>query len=219
MLFHMLQLRVDGEVVFRVTGEDGSSIFKKITSYDLTIDVDFELSSNSSNSNKSVQIEIAQQLINLVSNPLYLQLGIAGPGQVYEALKNYMNALGVKDVHRYISKPEGYSYAPTPEEIFNRVVRGQEVRPAPNMDVDGTIAFIQTMIQQQEKGQFLNEDQIRAAIGTMRQFQQLKQAMEQQAAQAAAQQQAAVNSAQSQQQAPIGLNPLAGQNPGELPIT
>lgn len=218
MLFHLLQLRIDGEVVFRVTGQDGSSIFKKITNYDMTIDVDFELSSNSSNSNKAVQIEIAQQLIGLVSNPLYLQLGITGPGQVYEAIKAYMNALGVKDVHKYIQKPQGYDYVPSPEEIFNRAVRGQDIKPNPLMDVDGTIAFFETMIEQQNKAQFITEDQLRAAIMTLRQFQQLKQAMDQQAAQAAAQQQMAINSASSQQQAPVALNPLAGSNPGELPI-
>lgn len=219
LLFHMLQQRVDGDFVFRITGQDGSDVFRKIGSYDLALDVDFEIAPNSANSNKAIQLENAQQLVAITSNPLYLQLGVTGPGQVYEALKSMLNAMGIKDVHRFVSKPQGYTYAPSPEEVFNRVVRGQQIKPSPSMDVDGIIAFMQSMLDSQSKSQVLSEEQIRNLISGMRQFQQMKQALDSQQQQVAVASQMQANAALSQQQAPVGLNPLAGsENAGGLPV-
>ncbi len=209
LLFHMLQQRVDGQFVFRITGQDGSDIFRQISSYDLALDVDFEVAPNSANSNKGIQLENAQQLVALTSNPLYLQLGITGPGQVYEALKSMLNAMGIKDVHRFVAKPQGYSYAPSPEEVFNRVVRGQQVQPTPAMDIDGCIAFMQTMLDSQSKNQLLDESQIHNLINGLRTFQQMKQAMDQQAQQVAVQGQMQANAAMSQSQAPLSINPIS----------
>lgn len=218
LIFHMLQQRIDGEFCFRITGQDGSDVFRKVHSYDLITDIDFEVSANSASSNRSVQIENAQQLMAITANPLYLQLGITGPGQAYEAVKFYMNSLGIKDVHRFISKPQGYNYNPQPEEIFNRAVRGQDVQPHPTMDLDGIISFFQAMIEaQQGEDRILSQDQLMGAIQTMKKFQQLKGAMEQQQQQVAVQQQMRSNAAQSQNQAPTGMNPLEGSNPGMMP--
>jgi hypothetical protein len=216
-LFHMMQQRVEGEFVFRITGKDGSDVFRKIHSYQLMLDVDFDLSSNSANSNKSVQIEMAQQLVAITSNPINLQMGVTDSGAIYEAYKLLLQAYGIKDVHRFIRKPQGYSYIPTPEEIFNRIVRGQEVRPEPQMDIDGVVAFLQSMIDSQNKTQLLSNEQMILVINSMRQFGQFKQALDEQKAQVAVQNQMMSNAALSQQQAPVGLNPLAGSNPGQLP--
>lgn len=217
LLFHMLQQRLDGQFQFRITGQDGSDVFKQVSSYDLAFDVDFEIAPNSANSNKSVQLENAQQLVAITSNPLYLQLGVTGPGQVYEALKSLLNALGIKDVHRYINKPQGYAYALSPEEVFNRAVRGISVDPNPQMDIDGIVAFMQSMVEQQQKSDqpILSQDQIIATINSMRKFQQFKQALDQQAAQVQVAQQMQANAVASQNQAPTGLNPMAGSMGGE----
>lgn len=219
LLFHMLQQRIDGEFCFRITGSDGSDIFRKVASYDLIKDVDFEVAANSASSNRSVQIENAQQLMSITANPLYLQLGLTGPGQAYEAVKFYLNSLGIKDVHRFIMKPKGYTYNPSPEEIFNRSVRGQEVQPNPTMDIDGIIAFFDHMIgaNQDPQKSILSHDQLLAAISTMRQFQQMKQSLEQQQNQVAVNNQMRSNAAQSALQAPTGMNPLEGMSGGVLP--
>ncbi len=218
IVFHMLQQRLDGEFVFRVTGQDGQDVFRKVNSHDLIMDVDFDLSANSANSNKSVQIEMAQQLVQIASNPINLQLGITDAGSVYEAYKMLGQALGMREMSRILKKPQGYAFVPSPEEIFQRVVRGQEIKPDPRMDIEGTLAYFQTMIDAQQKNQFLTEEQIQAAAISMRQFQQLGEAVAQQQAQAANQAQQQVAAQQSQQQAPVGMNPLAGSNPGQLPI-
>jgi hypothetical protein len=211
-LYHMMQQKIDGFFVFRITGQDGSDVFRKISSVDLAYDIDFELSSNSANSNKSVQVELAQQKLAIASNPLYLQLGITDQGSIYEAAKELFQAFGVKDYHRIIKKPQGYAYIPSPEEIFNRVVRGQEVRPDPRMDVEGVIAFFQAMLDSNQKQALLSPDQMRAAALGLNQFMQFKQALEEQAAQQAVAQQMAANAALSS--SPEGMatfNPQAGE--------
>jgi hypothetical protein len=212
-LYHMMQQKIDGFFVFRITGQDGSDVFRKISSIDLAYDVDFELTANSSNSNKAVQVELAQQKLQIASNPLYLQLGITDGGSIYEAAKELFQAYGVKDFNRIIKKPQGYEYMPSPEETFNRIVRGQEVRPNPRMDIDGIIAFFQTMLDQNQKQQILSPDQMRAAATGLNQFSQFKQAMEQQAAQQAVSQQMAANAALGTQgsPAPTDYNPQPAQ--------
>jgi hypothetical protein len=217
-VFHLLQQKIDGQFVFRITGQDGRDVFRKIYSHDLMLDIDFELAPNTANSNKAVQIDMAQQLVQIASNPLNLQLGITDAGSVYEAYKMLGVALGMREMSRILKKPQGYAFVPSPEEIFQRVVRGQEIKPDPRMDIDGVLAFFQTMLESQQKFQSLTEDQMKAAAGAMREFQQLKEAVEAQAAQAANAQQMQVNAAMSAQQAPAGMNPLAGAQPGQLPL-
>jgi hypothetical protein len=214
ILFHMLQQRLDGEFVFRVTGQDGRDVFRKVSSYDLILDIDFELAPNSANSNKSVQVEMAQMMVQIATNPINLQLGITDASSAYEAYKMLGQAMGMKEMSRIIKKPQGYQFIPSPEEIFQRVVRGQQVQPDPRMDVDGVIGFFQAMIEGQEAYKTLSEDQIVAAINFMRQMQQLKDAVAAQQAQVANMQQMQINAQMSMNQAPVGENPQAGMNPG-----
>lgn len=217
MSWGLIRTRVEPGFSFRVTGQDGKDWFRQVSPEDLMLDVDFDLSANSANSNKAVQTEVAQTLVGISSNPLYIQLGITGPNEAYNALKNYLSALGVKDVHRFIKKPAANTYTLTPEEEFQRVARGQQVALSPEMDHEGFIAFAQSMIDQQQQAQTLDDEQIMFVIKQMRAHQQMAEAIQQQQNQVMVQQQMQQNAAQSQQQAPAALNPLAGSAPGQLP--
>jgi hypothetical protein len=215
-VWHLLQTRVEPGFCFRVTGQDGEDVFRRVYDTDLALDVDFELNANSTNSNKSVQIEVAQQLVSMTMNPLNIQLGICTPNEAYAAQKNYLNQLGVKDVHRYLKRPAQYDYVLTPMEEFNRVVRLEDVPVSPASDHDGFIAFAQTMLDKQKDFTTLQPEQQSALIAQMRKHQDMKSALEQQAADAAVRQQMQVNATISGNQAPVALNTQAGANPAQL---
>lgn len=214
--WHMLQNRVEPGFCFRITGDDGRDIFRKVYETDLAQDVDFELSANTSNSNKSVQIEVAQQLMSMTMNPLNIQMGISGPSEIYAAQKSYLSALGLKDVHRYIKKPQDYHHAMTPQEEFNRVIGGEQVAVAPQADHAGFIAFAKTMLDLQAEARTLEPEQEQRAIDQMKAHEAMAQALEAQQSQVAVQQQMVSNAAQSGAQAPAALNPLAGTDPSQM---
>lgn len=209
VLYELVRRRVDPGFIFRITGDDGQDLYRQVWP-DTLPEVDFELEANSANSNKQVQIETNSQVMQMVMNPLNIQLGVSDAGSIYEAQKAYMHSLGIKDVHRFIKRPQGHSYTLSPEEEFNRVVRGQNVPVTPQADHAAFIAFAETMIAAQDDVRTLQEDQISQLIQQMRKHQEMEAALQQQQAQVAVNQQMQANAALSQQQAPTGLNPLAG---------
>jgi hypothetical protein len=213
--FSMLRDRMDPKMSFRVTGNDGANVFRTIYSADLP-DCDFELSANSSNSNKQVQIETAQQAMSVAMNPINLQLGVSDASTVYESQRVYLQSIGIKDTHRFLKKPQGFTLTLDPMEEFQRIVRGQEVPLSPNGDHEGFIAFAETMIQAQDKEQTLSEAQIGLLINQMRKHKQMKDALDQQAAQQAVSQQMQINANQGAPDMGAAFNPVQG-NPGALP--
>lgn len=216
LTYEMLRNRADPALVFSVTGKDGKQVFRQIFNPQILPDVDFEISSNSANSNKAIQVETAQQLVQITTNPLHIQLGICGPKEAYNALRNYLAAINVPDLHRYIVPPQGPSYLLTPEEEFNRVVRGQDVQVQPQSDHAGFIAFAQQMIDAQEEAATLSDGQIQMLQAQMQRHADMQRALEQQAAQVAAQQQMMLNTQAAGAPAALG-NPVAG-NAGLPPV-
>lgn len=216
LLYTQVAVRGDQQMIFRVTGEDGKEIFHRITRDRDLVAVDFELNANSANSNKSVQIETSQQLMQLTMNPINIQLGISGPNEIYNAQKAYLSSLGIKNPHSFIKRPASYMINLTPEEEMNRVIRGQDVPVALNADHEGFIAFVQTLLKSQEKMQLIDEQAILALISQVRKHEEAMNALRQQQAQAAVQQQMMANAALSQNQAPPAMNPLEGAAPGQM---
>lgn len=214
--WHMLQNRCEPGFAFRIAGSDGADTFRKVYDSDLALEVDFDISANSANSNKSVQIEVAQQVVNMVMNPLNIQMGLSTPDGIYSAQKAYLNHLGVKDVHRYLKRPDGFSYNMAPEEEFQRVARGEKVPVNPNADHAGFIAFVQTMLEKQAEVRTMDPEQEARVIEQLKAHAQMKQALDQQAANVAVQQQMSINAQQAGLQAPAGLNPMSGADPGAL---
>ena len=213
-LLHMLQQRIPEGLSFRITGDTGSDYWRTIkNAQDISGDFDIDISPNSSNSNPLVQDETSNQVLQLLLNPLALQTGIVSPAGIYEAMKAKLKAMGVKDWGRYIQKPEGYNYIPSPEDEANRVLRGIAVPVSPQMDHQGFLQYYAEIDGNDELlGQF-NEEQWMALTKQKMQHEQMLAALEQQAAQQRNQGQMRMNAAMSQQQAPM-INPLSGGNSG-----
>ena len=216
LLYNQVAVRGDPELVFRVTGEDGRDVFQRVARDRDLIAIDFELNANSANSNKSVQIEVSQQIMQLTMNPINIQIGVSGPDEIYNAQKSYLAALGVKNPHSFIKKPANYMINLTPEEEMNRVIRGEAVPVAINADHDGFMAFVDALLKAQDKQQLLTEDQIKALIMQAKAHEEAAGALRQQQAQAAVQMQMQQNAALSQNQAPPAMNPMEGTAPGQL---
>lgn len=201
-LLHMLQQRIPAGLSFRVTGETGSDYWRTVKSAkDLEGDYDIEVSENSANSNPQVRQDVAQQILQLTSNPLDIQLQIVDAGNRYEALRNYLQALGIKEWGRYIKKPQGHTTALSPEEEANRLLRGMPVPITPNMDHDGFIEFFKLIYDNDELlGQF-DERQTVLLAQQAQKHEQMKQALAMAQAQAANAAQMQQNAQMSQQQA------------------
>jgi hypothetical protein len=215
-LLHMLQQRIPPGLSFRVTGDAGNDYWRQIKSQaDVAGDFDIEVSPNTATSNKQIQEQNAQEILQLTSNPLDIQLQIITPANRYEALKNYMQAKGYKDFGRFIQKPQGYHRSLTPEEEANRVLRGIETEVYPEDDHEGFIAFFDHIMENDELlGQF-DEAQTVALALQARRHKRMLEALKQMQAQAANAQQMQLNAATSQMQAPAGLNPMAGGTSGQ----
>lgn len=195
-LFHLMQVKLPPGFQFRILGDDGSQYWQKIESpSELSGMYDFELDSNSSNSNPQIQQEKAAQLVQITSNPLYLQIGIVSPINVYEALKNQLQVNGIRNVSRYITKPQGQTRRYTPEDILKAILAGVDLPLDPTQDLEGIINFLggQVLDNDDIMGQ-LSEEQAMAVAAKLQEAQQLLDALEQQRAQVRNQQQVATNS-------------------------
>lgn len=197
----MLRDKVEPGFAFRVVGSDGKDVFHQVQDVMMGIDVDFEVSANSSNSNKSIQVQTAQTLMQITQNPLLIQSGISDPAKIYAALKLYIQALGTKDVHRYVNCPQGYEYLPSPQEEFQRIIIGKDSPVVPQMDHASYIAFLSKILELQAgtdpSGQ-LKPDQITAITNQLKKHQEMQQALQQQQAQQANQGQMRTNMAMAQ---------------------
>lgn len=215
-LLHMLQQRIPAGLAFRVTGETGSDYWQQVKSEEnIAGDYDIEVSPNSASSNKAIQQDVAQQILQLTSNPLDIQLQLITPVQRYEALRNFLQSLGVKEYGRYISKPQGYQQNLSPEEEANRLLRGIDVPVLPNMDHQGFIDFFDYIYKSDELlGQFNERETIKLAIQAKK-HQAMKEALDAQAAQAANTAQMQANAAQATSMSPAGTGGQGAQiNPG-----
>jgi hypothetical protein len=206
-LLELLQLRIPPGLAFRLTGDGGADLFRTInSSKDIYGDFDIEVSPNSASSNTAIQEEKANEILQLVSNPLAIQLGIVTPANYYAAMENYLRTRGCKDYSKFIMKPQGPLRIFTPEEVANRLLRGIPVQVTPEQDLQGFISWFETIQQEDEMfGQF-NEDQVVTLAQHAKACEQMLMALQEMQAQHANSQQMIRNSSQSQQQAPVGLN-------------
>lgn len=220
-LFELVQMNMPEGMQFRIMGDSGDNYWRRVeTRAEIEGMYDFELEASSANSNKSIQLETAQQIYQLTSNPLDIQLGIITPLERYEAIRTLLQTFGVKDVGRYIKKPNPATRIFTPQEIANRVLQGIDMPLGPEQDLDGFIAFFEDLVGDDEKlGMYSEDDTVRLAAKA-KEAQQLSEALKSQQAQQANLQQMRLNAAASQEQANPGLNPLAGiggTNSGGVP--
>lgn len=211
---HMLQQRIPAGLSFRLTGDDGKDYWRTIRSQaDIAGDYDIEVSPNSASSNQGVQQDQANQIMQMLQNPLAIQMGVVQQAGLYEGYKNWFQAYGVKDFGRYIQKPQGYERMLTPEEEANRILRGMDVPVTPGQDHQGFIDWYQ-MAEGDDQlfGQFQPHEAALLKIQALKHAQML-QALKQMAAQQANAQQMRSNAQMSQEQAPTAGSSGAPQAP------
>lgn len=203
-IFHMLQYRIDPGMQFRILGDDGNAYWRQIVSrQELEGSYDIEVDANSANSNKQVQIEQANMIYQASQNPIDLQLGLITPAERYEAVAYMFKVNGIKDISKFLRKPEQAPIRFTPIEIANRVLAGIDTPLDPTQDLQGFVSVVEEIMSDEVlNGQF-NETQ----IGLLQMKAQEALAL-MEALQAAQQQQMA-----AQQQA---MNSMAAQQPGNM---
>lgn len=226
LCLHNLQQRIPPGTSFRLNGDDGADYWTTIKAPDQLgkyEDFDIEVTPNSESSNQQIQMDKAQQIVQMTSNPLDIQLGIVGALERHEALKNLLQSMGVRDFGKYIVKVDPAMSAAklTPEEEANRVLRGQQVQIIPQMDHQGFLDWFDHVMETDELlGQF-NEEQTMALAKHAQMHGQMLQAIKAQEAQAANAAQMRANSANSAQQAPVGMpaapGPAAATNTAPTP--
>jgi hypothetical protein len=113
-------------IVVRVAGVDGKDIYKRFEDREaLRFSVDFELTANSINSNKAIERETAQMLLQQLANPVALQTGITNAENLYAAFKNLLQKFEIKDIDAYITKPQDSPDSPyDAKEEINMIIAG-----------------------------------------------------------------------------------------------
>lgn len=213
-IFEMLQMKIDPGFQFRLLGEDGSNYWATVRSREeIAGQFDFELEASSAGSNRQIQVDNAQQIYQLTGSPLDIQLGIVTPQERFEAVKNYLQSLGIKNWSRFIRKPQGGTRVFTPEEIANRVLAGVDITLDPQQDLEGFVNYVQYIIDHDELlGQF-DQQQTVALAYKQQEAAQMLQALKAQQAQMANAMQMQRNAAMSQEQAGGGGSAPAAAAP------
>lgn len=208
ILWQMLQQRLPNGTEFRATGRDGRDYFRRVNRMDIQQRVDFILEATSVNSNRQLMLEQSMQVLAQMMNPLFLQMGITTPGGVYEALKDYFQALGRKDYARFILKPQGVIRQLTAEEELARLIQGLKVPITPDMDHQGFIEFAQDLLANEDYIKQMGGDRISLIKGQMQQHMSMLEAMNAQANQIA----------QASQQQFNAMGVAGGVQPGMSPM-
>lgn len=200
-IFSSLQFRLPPGFQFRILGDDGEHYWQTIKSRDeITGLYDFEVEANSANSNKTVLVEQANMVVQMTGNPIDLQLGIVTPLERYEALAFQLRANDIKNIAKFLRKPNKIQHMYTPQEIADRLLAGMDVQLDPTQDLQGFIAYVQEVMDDpQLNGQF-SQHQLIVLIAKAKEAQGLQQALKQQQAQTAA-------ANQQQMNANISMNP------------
>lgn len=114
--------------IIRVVGEDGADIYKRFENREaIKWQADFELTANSISSNKAIERETAQMLLQQLVNPIALQTGIANQDNLYSAYKNLLQKFEIRDIDAYITKPQDSPDSPfSAKDEINMIIVGVE---------------------------------------------------------------------------------------------
>lgn len=197
LLFQNLQRRMPKEMWIRIAGDDGKMYPFRIQRDDIRFNYDFDIDANSINSNKGVTREIAQQRLNLCSNPLFIQMGVVKPENLYEAMKEWLISMEVKDYARYITKPTDQEAFLTPEQEAQRIIRGIPVPIHPAMNHQGFINYVRMVFANDEMMGSMDKDAAIRLANQASEHMKMEQALDAQAAQVRNMQQQQMNAAQA----------------------
>lgn len=114
--------------IIRIVGIDGQDVYKRFENREaIKWQADFELTANSINSNKAIERETAQMLLQQLANPIALQTGIANQSNLYAAYKNLLQKFEIRDIDAYITKPQDSPDSPfTAKDEINMIIAGVE---------------------------------------------------------------------------------------------
>ena len=210
-LFNLLQQHMPPGKDFRVLGDDGNQYWQRVEKREeLQGSFDFEIDGNSANTNKLVQVEQADITFQISQNPILLQMGIVNSLNIYNAAKEVLKVRGIKQVSKYLTRPDQIARVFTPIEIMNRLLSGIDVPLDPTQDLTGFITLVAEVLRDDETlGQF-SQPEVAALIQKRNEAAQLQKALQAAEAQAANIQQQQINTQQGvagqsfEQQQPIG---------------
>lgn len=199
--FAMVQEKMPEGMEFRLLGDNGQNYFKQIKSREeISGDYDFDLDPNSANSNPGIRQQTAMAIMQVTSNVLDIQLGLITPLQRYEAVKNYLISMGVRDYGRFLQKPPQQMRVFTPEELANRILAGIDTMLTPEQDLQGFISYVDQIVNEDELlGQF-SQDQAIALVKKQQEAMQMMEALKAMQAQNANAGQMRANAAMSANQ-------------------
>lgn len=129
-LFILCRSRMDEQLYFRVTGEDGKGIFGKVSREDLRGDFDFSIDADLAAASESERQQRATLMLQTLMNPTLMQLGIVQPTNLYEVSKEYLIRHGVRNPDTFLTKPPGYAGPPlSPENRIFKILMDQFDNP------------------------------------------------------------------------------------------
>lgn len=129
-LFILSRSRMDEQLFFRVTGEDGKGIFGDVRREDLRGDYDFTINVNLAATSEAEKQQRATLMLQTLLNPTLMQTGIVQPANIYEVLKEYLIRHQVRNPDTFITKPPQYAGPPmTPEQRIFKILVGQADNP------------------------------------------------------------------------------------------
>lgn len=125
-LFILTRSRMDEDLHFRVTGEDGKGIWGEVRREDLRGDFDFTINVDLAAASEAERQQRVSLMLQTLLNPTFLQTGILQPGNIYEVLKEFLIRHKIKNPDKFITKPAGYVGPPlTSEQRIFKILMGQ----------------------------------------------------------------------------------------------
>lgn len=129
-LFILTRSRMDDDLYFRVTGEDGKGIFGEVRREDLRGDFDFTINVDLAASSEAERQQRSSLMIQTLLNPTFMQTGVVQPGNIYEMLKEFLIRHNIQSPDAFITKPQGYTGPPlTPDQRIFKILMDQHDKP------------------------------------------------------------------------------------------
>jgi hypothetical protein len=138
--------------VIRMLGPDGKVLLGQFENRKaLEFSSDFELTANSVSSNKAIERDTANMLLQVLQNPLALQSGIVSPKNLYNVYRNLLQKAEIKDFDAFITRPEGAEESPYTAKDELTMILGGVKPPIYQMDRHAEkLAFFEAFEQSED---------------------------------------------------------------------
>jgi hypothetical protein len=169
---------------YRILGPDGKYVSCEITKEELIEHPDISLNIDLETTNKVFRREVYQMLFQSIAmNPILLQMGIVTKRNVYDAAKNFIEALDPKGADAWLTEPPDEPKSIPPEEENYLFMQGGTSMPKTREDHMTHIAS-HTMFRQSQMASAMPFDRLSSIDQHIKQHQQMMFEMQQMAAMA-----------------------------------